>query len=147
MQDSVVIRQIQSKIGGTPHVCTNQCQVSQINVHIHENDGFHIRWSGNNQPWMNKGNFPPRPDSTSTCAKAPGPSTTAPSDCHARAQSANDDHTLVCPVSGVQWNNEAEVVRSWKLTSKVRAHDHRRQARSQYVQPRRRWHCRVVDTR
>jgi len=31
---------------------------------------------------------------------------------------ANDDHTLVCPVSGVQWNNESEVVRSWKLTSK-----------------------------
>ena len=25
---------------------------------------------------------------------------------------------LVCPISGVQWNNESEVVRSWKLTSK-----------------------------
>ena len=30
----------------------------------------------------------------------------------------NDDHTLVCPISGVQWYNQSEVVRSWKLTSK-----------------------------
>ena len=116
MQDSVVIRQIQSEIGGTPHVCTNQCQVSQINVHIHENDGFHIRWSGNNQPWMDKSTFRRALQYVYVC-ESTGTVHHCTDDCTLEPIS-NDDHTLVCPVSGVQWNNEAEVVRSWKLTSK-----------------------------
>lgn len=116
MQDSVVIRQIQSEIGGTPHVCTNQCQVSQINVHIHEKDGFHIRWSGNNQPWMDKSTFRRALQYVYVC-ESTGTVHHCTDDCTLEPIS-NDDHTLVCPVSGVQWNNEAEVVRSWKLTSK-----------------------------
>ena len=117
MNDSYIIKHIQSRIGGNPHVCTEKCDTRPINVHIHEKDGVqHIRWSGNNKAWMNKNNFVRAlkyvfvctqthtvHHCTETCCLDPVP---------------NDDHTLACPVSGVQWNNETEVVRSWKLTSK-----------------------------
>ena len=116
MNDSSIIAHLQSKIGGTPHVCTKACKTSPLLVHVHEKDGQHIRWSGNNQPWMCKDTFVRAlryvyvchetrtvHHCTRECALEPVP---------------NDDHTLVCPVSGVQWDNETEVVRSWKLTSK-----------------------------
>ena len=116
MDDATVIAHIQKQLKGKPHVCTKSCNARQINVHIHERDGLHIRWSRNNRPWMSKKTFRRAlqyvyvcldtntvHQCTENCALEPIP---------------NDDHTLVCPISGVQWNNETEVVRSWKLTSK-----------------------------
>ena len=116
MDDDVVISHIQAKIGGRPHVCTKECRARQINVHIHERDGFHIRWSGNNQPWMKKSNFRRGLQYVYVC-EATGTVHHCTENCPLEPI-ANDDHTLVCPISGVQWNNESEVVRSWKLTSK-----------------------------
>lgn len=116
MNDEYIINHIQKKIGGRLHKCTCDCKTRSINVHVHERNGEHIRWSGNNRPWMNRTNFKRAlkyvflcehtntlHHCTSSCALTPIP---------------NEDHVLVCPVSGVQWNNETEVVRSWKLTSK-----------------------------
>jgi len=116
MDDQVVICHIQSKIGGRPHVCTKNCHARQINVHIHKRDGLHIRWSGNNQSWMNKANFCRALQYVYVC-ESTGTVHHCTEHCPLEPV-ANDDHTLVCPVSGVQWNNESEVVRSWKLTSK-----------------------------
>lgn len=117
MQDASIILHIQSKIGGKPHVCTKKCCSRQINVHIHEHQcAYHIRWSGNNQSWMNRSTFRRALQYVYVCE-----STGTVHHCTENCQLepiANDDHTLVCPISGVQWNNEAEVVRSWKLTSK-----------------------------
>lgn len=116
MNDEHVIDHIQRKIGGKHHRCTCECRTRAFNIHIHERDGEHIRWSGNNQKWMNRSNFKRAlkyvylctdtntiHHCTSSCALTPVP---------------NEDHVLVCPVSGVQWNDNTEVVRSWKLTSK-----------------------------
>ena len=117
MDDSVVIGHLQSQIGGKPHVCTRDCSARQINVHIHENDSsYHIRWSGNNQPWMRKSTFRRALQYVYICESS-GTVHHCTENCTLEPIS-NDDHTLVCPISGVQWNNEAEVVRSWKLTSK-----------------------------
>ena len=30
----------------------------------------------------------------------------------------NDEHCLICPISGIQWNNDTERTRSWKNTAK-----------------------------
>ena len=116
MEDSVVIRHIQSKIGGTPSRL-HTAVPSKANQRAYtRKDGFHIRWSGNNQPWMNKGNFLRALSYVYVCE---GTGTVHHCTEHCPLERiANDDHTLVCPVSGVQWNNESEVVRSWKLTSK-----------------------------
>ena len=116
MDDSFIISHLQQKIGGTRHICTKDCVTRPLRVHVHEKDGEHIRWAGNNQPWMNKSTFKRSlkyvfvcqssrtvHHCTRECTLEPVP---------------NNDHTLVCPVSGVQWDNETEVVRSWKLTSK-----------------------------
>ena len=117
MNDSNVIVHLQNKIGGKPHVCTSACRARQINVHIHEHEcAYHIRWSGNNRPWMTKQTFRRALQHVYLCEDT--------GTVHHCTESCplepipNDDHTLVCPISGIQWNNEAEVVRSWKLTSK-----------------------------
>ena len=86
-------------------------------MHIHKKDGVeHIRWSGNNKPWMNKSNFVRALKYVFVCTKT-GTVHHCTEECCLEPV-PNDDHTLACPVSGVQWNNETEVVRSWKLTSK-----------------------------
>ena len=111
-----MIGHIQSKIGGKPHICTRKCKARQINVHIHKRNGLHIRWSGNNQSWMKKSNFCRALPYVYVC-EGTGTVHHCTEDCPLEPI-PNDDHTLVCPISGVQWNNESEVVRSWKLTSK-----------------------------
>ena len=117
MNDVHIINHIQGKIGGTVHVCTAGCQTQSIHVHIHKKDGVEcIRWSGNNKPWMNKSNFVRALKYVSICKKT-GTVHHCTEECCLEPV-PNDDHTLACPVSGVQWNNETEVVRSWKLTSK-----------------------------
>ena len=116
MNDAYIISHIQHKLGGKPHICTSKCKTQAINVHIHEKDGQHIRWAGNNQPWMTKKTFVRALQYVFVCKE-----TRTVHHCTescALEPVANDDHTLACPVSGVQWNNETEVVRSWKLTSK-----------------------------
>ncbi len=116
MNDAVVIRHIQEKVGGTQHICTARCQTRPINVHIHENSGLHIRWSGNNRPWMNKSTFRRALQYVFICQDS---NTVHHCTENCKLQPIpNDDFTLGCPVSGVQWNNETETVRSWKLTSK-----------------------------
>ena len=116
MNDNVIIAHIQSKIGGKQHTCTKECCARQINVHVHERNGYHIRWSGNNQPWMNKSTFRRALQYVYVC-ESTGTVHHCTDQCPLEPV-ANDDHTLVCPISGVQWHDEAEVVRSWKLTSK-----------------------------
>lgn len=116
MNDVAIMKQIQEKVGGKPHMCTQACCNTPINIHVHENDGLHIRWSGNNRPWMNKTTFRRALQYVFICQE-----TNTIHHCteHCKLEPiANDDFTLVCPVSGVQWNNETETVRSWKLTSK-----------------------------
>ena len=116
MEDAFVVSEVQKKICQKPHLCTRNCQATQINVHIHERNGFHIRWSGNNQPWMNKSNFCRALQYVYVCQESR--TVHHCTETCSLQPIANDDHTLVCPISGVQWNNESEVVRSWKLTSK-----------------------------
>ena len=117
MNDVHIINHIQSRIGGKPHVCTGECSTQAMHVHIHKKDGVeHIRWSGNNKPWMNKSNFVRALKYVFVCKKT-GTVHHCTEECCLEPV-PNDDHTLACPVSGVQWNNETEVVRSWKLTSK-----------------------------
>ena len=116
MNDTSIIAHIQKRVGGTPHVCTEKCKCSPLRVHVHYRDGEHIRWSGNNQPWMCKDNFVRAIPYVYVCH-----SSRTVHHCTRECQLepvSNNDHTLVCPVSGVQWDNETEVVRSWKLTSK-----------------------------
>lgn len=116
MNDDSIIKHIQARVGGRPHTCTKECCTRPINVHVHEKDGFHIRWSGNNQPWMNKSTFRRSLQYVFLCT---GTNTIHHCTEHCNLEPIpNDDFTLVCPVSGVQWNNETETVRSWKLTSK-----------------------------
>ena len=117
MNDGHVITHIQSRIGGTQHVCTETCCTQAMHVHMHKKDDtVHIRWSGNNQPWMRKQNFVRALKYVFICKKT-GTVHHCTEECSLEPV-PNDDHTLACPVSGVQWNNETEVVRSWKLTSK-----------------------------
>jgi len=117
MNDSQIINHIQRRIGGNPHICTSTCQTQLIHVHIHKKDGVeHIRWSGNNKPWMDKSNFVRALKYVFICKKT-GSVHHCTDECSLEPV-PNDDRTLACPVSGVQWNNETEVVRSWKLTSK-----------------------------
>ena len=117
MNDVHIINHIQQKIGGKPHTCTPDCQTQTIHVHIHNKNGVgHIRWSGNNKLWMNKSNFVRGLKYVFICKKT-GTVHHCTDECCLEPV-PNDDHTLACPVSGVQWNNETEVVRSWKLTSK-----------------------------
>ena len=116
MDNSTVVAHIQAQIGGKPHLCTRACQARQMNVHIHEKDGLHIRWSSNNEPWMDKSTFRRALQYVYVC-ESTGTVHHCTDEC-ALEPIPNDDHTLVCPISGVQWNNESEVVRSWKLTSK-----------------------------
>jgi len=116
MDDLSVVQHLQAKIGGKPHVCTRECRGRQINVHIHENNGLHIRWSQNNQSWMNKNNFKRALQYVYVC-ESTGTVHHCTENCPLEPI-PNDDHTLVCPISGVQWYNQSEVVRSWKLTSK-----------------------------
>lgn len=117
MNDGHIISHIQSRIGGKPHVCTSECCTQSMHVHVHKKDGLeHIRWSGNNKSWMNKGNFVRALKYVFICKKS-GTVHHCTEECNLEPV-PNDDHTLACPVSGVQWNNETEVVRSWKLTSK-----------------------------
>lgn len=116
MNDEAIIKHIQKRVGGRPHTCTQQCCTRAINVHVHEKNGQHIRWSGNNQPWMNKTTFRRALHYVFLCTD-----TNTIHHCTENCKLEpipNDDFTLVCPVSGVQWNNETETVRSWKLTSK-----------------------------
>ena len=117
MNDVHIINHIQRRIGGKPHICTSECQTQTIHVHIHKKDDVeHIRWSGNNKPWMNKSNYVRALKYVFICKKT-GTVHHCTEECCLEPV-PNDDHTLACPVSGVQWNNETEVVRSWKLTSK-----------------------------
>lgn len=116
MNDTFIINHIQRKLGGTPHICTDKCITRSLRVHIHEKDGEHIRWAGNNKPWMNKSTFKRALQYVFVCQ-----SSRTVHHCTRNCNLEpipNNDHTLVCPVSGVQWDNETEVVRSWKLTSK-----------------------------
>lgn len=116
MNDDFIVAHIQKKIGGNPHKCDCKCKTTPINIHVHENNGEHIRWSGNNKQWMNKSNFKRALKYTYVCL---GTNTLHHCTENCRLDPIpNDDHILVCPISGVQWNNETEVVRSWKLTSK-----------------------------
>lgn len=117
MNDAQIISHIQTRIGGAPHTCTSECRTQSMNVHIHKKDGTeHIRWSGNNQSWMDQSTFSRGLKYVFICKKT-GTVHHCTNECALEAV-PNDDHTLACPVSGVQWNNETEVVRSWKLTSK-----------------------------
>lgn len=116
MNDEYIVAHVQRKIGGNPHKCTCDCETRPINIHVHENGGEHIRWSGNNHSWMSKANFKRALKYTYLCTD-----TNTLHHCTSNCclePIPNEDHILVCPISGVQWNNETEVVRSWKLTSK-----------------------------
>ena len=107
MNDVHVIHHIQSKIGGVPHVCTEACCTQAMHVHIHKKDGIeHIRWSGNNKPWMCKDTFVRGLKYVFICKKT-GTIHHCTEECSLEPV-PNDDHTLACPVSGVQWNNETE---------------------------------------
>jgi hypothetical protein len=116
MNDAAIVAHLQGKIGGTPHICTKDCKTSPLRVHVHEKDGQHIRWSGNNQIWMGSDTFVRALQYVYVCHE-----TRTVHHCTRECMLepiSNDDHTLVCPVSGVQWDDKTEVVRSWKLTSK-----------------------------
>jgi len=117
MDNTFIISHLQREIGGKQHVCTTACVTQPIRVHIHErDDGEHIRWSKNNQPWMNKTTFKRSLQYVFVCQSSRTVHHCT-RDCTLEPV-ANSDYTLGCPVSGVQWDNETEVVRSWKLTSK-----------------------------
>ena len=116
MNDSQVASYLQQKIGGNIHECSHRCNCVTLNVHIHEKNGEHIRWSGNNQPWMCKKTFKRAVRNIFVCKKT-GTVHHCTRNC-SLTPVPNDDFTLACPVSGIQWDNETEVVRSWKLTSK-----------------------------
>lgn len=116
MNDSQVVSFLQTQIGGKAHECSQNCSCVCLNVHIHENNGEHIRWSGNNQPWMCKKTFKRAIKNIFVC-KETGTVHHCTRSCMLTPV-PNDDFTLACPVSGIQWDNETEVVRSWKLTSK-----------------------------
>merc|ERR1711871_1672450 len=107
MNDTAIIAHIQGKIGGKTHICTEKCTCSPLRVHVHFKDGEHIRWSGNNQPWMCADNFVRAIPYVYVCH-----SSRTVHHCTRECQLEpvpNNDHTLVCPVSGVQWDNETEV--------------------------------------
>lgn len=116
MNDEYIISHIQQKIGGRLHKCNAQCKTRRLHVHVHEKNGEHIRWSGNNKPWMNRSNFRRALNYVFLCEDT-NTIHHCTKDCCLQPV-VNSDRVMVCPVSGVQWHDESEVVRSWKLTSK-----------------------------
>jgi len=112
-----MLRGIEKRLGAVPHVCTSACETVPLRVHVHTRDGKeYARWSLCNEPWMNESNFVRALRHVFVCK-----SSKTVHQCTRECplpKVCNDDFTLCCPVSGVQWDNATEVSRSWKLTSK-----------------------------
>ena len=117
MDDTRIVSYIRSILkGDETHVCSARCEVAPLRVHLHEKDGLHVRWVMNNKPWMNRSNFVRAVHNIFVCKK-----TRCVHLCDQNCsleKITTEDYCVVCPVSGIQRNNDCEVVESWKLNSK-----------------------------
>jgi hypothetical protein len=118
MQDGYVYEQLCALLKPDTHTCTEACDVVAPRIEIHKKDGKeHIYWQfQKKQPWMDETTLVRRVENMYICKK-----TRSVHHCHADCSTpkiTNSEHCLVCPISGLQWDNSTEDVKSWKLAAK-----------------------------
>ena len=118
MDDAYVAEELRRLIRPQTHVCTAECDIVVPKIHIYARDGtevIHYQFQPK-QPWMNESNLVRRVHNIYVCK-----ATLSVHHCHALCdvpKITNSEHCLVCPISGMQWDNSTEEVKSWKLAAK-----------------------------
>ncbi len=118
MEDSYVAEQLRVLIKPQTHQCTEACDIIVPKIYIHKKDGKeYIHWQFKpKEPWMNDQTLVRRVENIYVCK-----ATRSVHHCHAECTApkiTNREHCLVCPISGLQWDNSTEEVKSWKLAAK-----------------------------
>lgn len=118
MEDSYVVEQLRLLIKPQHHQCTEECEIIVPKIYIYKKDGNeYIHWQFKpKEPWMNEHTLVRRVENIYVCK-----ATRSVHHCHAECTApkiTNREHCLVCPISGLQWDNSTEEVKSWKLAAK-----------------------------
>ena len=118
MQDEYVYDQLVALLKPDTHACTEKCDVVSPKIEIHKKDGkeyIYFQFQ-KKQPWMDDSTLVRRVENMYICKQ-----TRSVHHCHAECSApkiTNSEHCLVCPISGLQWDNSTEDVKSWKLAAK-----------------------------
>lgn len=118
MEDSYVAEQLRLLIRPDHHECTEACDIVTPKIYIHKKNGKeYIHWQFKpKEPWMNEQTLVRRVENIYVCK-----ATRSVHHCHAECTApkiTNCEHCLVCPISGLQWDNSTEEIKSWKLAAK-----------------------------
>mgnify|MGYP004409426027 CR=1 FL=1 len=111
-------QQLRILIRPDQHVCSEGCDIIVPKIYIHKLDGKeHIHWQFKpKEPWMTDQTLVRRVENIYVCK-----GTRSVHHCHAECTApkiTNCEHCLVCPISGLQWDNSTEEIKSWKLAAK-----------------------------
>ena len=118
MDDEYVAGQLRKLIQPQEHVCTETCDIVVPKIYIYAKDGkevIHFQFQPK-QPWMDDTTLVRRVHNIYVCK-----ATRSVHRCHANCcmpKITNSEHCLVCPISGLQWDNSTEEIKSWKLAAK-----------------------------
>jgi|TARA_B110001452_G_scaffold266780_1_gene274574 hypothetical protein len=96
------------------HTCTETCCIDNPSAVIVKRNGYNkVLWEWN-KPMVGD-TFVQRVNNIYVC-KSSRKVHLCTSACPHKIM--NDEHCLICPISGMQWNNDTERTRSWKNTAK-----------------------------
>ena len=116
--DDEYVAELPKLIQPQEHVCTETCDIVVPKIYIYAKDGkevIHFQFQPK-QPWMDDTTLVRRVHSIYVCK-----ATRSVHRCHANCcmpKITNSEHCLVCPISGLQWDNSTEEIKSWKLAAK-----------------------------
>lgn len=118
MEDKYVAEQLCLLIRPDHHECNEKCDIITPKIFIHKKDGQeYIHWQFNpKETWMNEQTLVRRVENIYVCK-----ATRSVHYCHADCTApkiTNCEHCLVCPISGLQWDNSTEEIKSWRLAAK-----------------------------
>lgn len=96
------------------HICTERCSIDNPSAIIVKRNGFNkVLWEWDKP--MAEDVFVQRINNIYVC-KTSKKVHLCTSTCPHKIM--NKEHCLICPISGMQWNNDTERTRSWKNTAK-----------------------------
>jgi len=115
IDDKDVANQLQRMMKKTAgHVCSEQCTIENpIAVVVQRGSNQTIMWEWNKPLPSDK--LIRRVNNIYVCKKNKNVHLCT-SECSNKIM--NQEHCLICPISGMQWNNDTERTRSWKNTAK-----------------------------
>tara|TARA_B100001540_G_scaffold127077_1_gene113334 strand:- start:1270 stop:2328 length:1059 start_codon:yes stop_codon:yes gene_type:complete len=118
MQDTYVAEELARVLKCVPHTCNEHCDIAVMPAYIYALDGVeHLHFPFQPKPaWMTPATLVRRVDNLFVCK-----ATRTVHRCHAECTApkiTNSEHCLVCPISGLQWDNSTEEIKSWKLVAK-----------------------------